>query len=272
MSTRDVFRYDFRRLWRSWVPALSLVVYTLSVGFPASARLGKDYGIGDNLFILTPISVFMLPIIALSLSLLAVAGERDNETARLQLGLPNSRREFVLGKLASRLVVVVGVVLIPAIGLSAVFVSTYGAAWAPTVGLYWLLTLVLAVTYTCIGIGISAAVRSKGSAVAGGLVAYFLPAFAWSPVSFVSIPKAIELQLRGTFSFPSGWSLFVEALSPVTAFVRALELAATRAMLITPAPDTATLLQPPVMLLILLVWCCCAVGIGIRQFERADLS
>ena len=273
MTAYDVFRYDLRRLRRSWIPAVALFVYTLSVAFPVWARSGGNHDtIGDMLFVLTPSALFLLPLFALALSVLAIAGERDDETARLQLGLPNSRRAFVLGKLASRLVVVSVVVLVPAVGLSAVFVWAYGTVWALTVGVYWLLTLVLAVTYTCLGIGVSAIVRSKGAAVAGGLVVYFLPVFGWSPISFVSLPKIVETRLRGTLPLPSGWSLFVEALSPITAYLRAIELAATRAMPIPPAPDTATLLQPPVMLVILLAWCCCAVAVGIRRFERAAIQ
>lgn len=272
MTARDVFRYDLRRLRRSWVPVVALLVYTLSVAFPVWVRFGEGYAIGSTLFILIPGTVFLLPIFALSLSLLSIAGERDDETARLQLGLPNSRREFVLGKLASRLLVVATVVLVPAVGLSVVLVSAYGLVWAPTVGVYWLLTLVLALVYTCLGVGLSTVTRSKGTAAGSGLAMYFLSVFAWSPLSFVSIPKSIEGTLRGALPLPSGWSLFVESLSPVTAFVRALELATTRAMPIPPAPDTATLLQPPVMLLILLAWCFLIVGVGIRRFERADLE
>lgn len=271
MTARDVLKYDFRRVRRSWGPAVAGLAYAVAVGFVVVTQSSSE-DIGQVLLVVTGLTTFAVPIIALSVSVSAVAGERDSRTARLQLGLPNSRRAFVLGKLASRLLVITGVVGIPAVGSSALLVSTYGVVWAPTVGVYWLVSLMLGSAYTCIGICLSSAVRSKATAAGSGLAVYFLSVFAWSPMSFISIPRILEGEIGSALPTPPGASLFVESLSPVTAYTRALELAATRLMLIQPAPDTVTLLQPPVMLLILAIWCCLTIVVSIRRFQRADLE
>ncbi|WP_327053893.1 ABC transporter permease [Halomicrococcus gelatinilyticus] len=206
------------------------------------------------------LSTYLFVIVA-ALAYGAVAGERESGTIRLLLGLPGTRCDVLVGKLLSR----VGMLLVSVVPLLAILATTIVvrqgtvpfvpfavvAAWVLLYGIAW----------TTFAVGASAAFDSRYralAAVAGTYIAFAYNVPIW--------PAVVDPLL--TSLLPAGMESYVPRLNPTLALFYTGEWLVSRVTPVTADIGTAPALVSVLVLLLV------GVGgplLGYRRFERADL-
>jgi ABC-2 type transport system permease protein len=176
------------------------------------------------------VSFFMFlvfPIILAPLTYLAIAGDRDSGAIKYAMGLPNTRAEYVFGKLVSRFAVaVVAVVLAVTAGfLVALLAFTNSPAiarFAAFVGV----SLLAAFSFVGIYVGVSAVTRSRSRAMLGVFGAYFLLVpfwFGFLPV--IGLPDLLNTvaDVLGT-TISRDTQQLIQSLSPATSYLYSTQI------------------------------------------------
>jgi ABC-2 type transport system permease protein len=299
MTWQAVARKDFQDAVRSrWIWVLSALFVAL---FAGSAALRFVLGGGNAsaqqnsgivvLFVRFMVegAALLVPLIAVVVGYAAIVGERESGTLKLLLSLPHSRVDVVTGKVLGRSAVmalpvlvgflIAGLVLLPAAD---------GFALGTFVG-FALLTVLLAVVFVGIAVGISAAANTGRQAVVGAVGAYVLSTTLWGPVTGQVAGWAKDLlSLSETAKFE--FQLFLKLLNPVAAyktlvfsFIPGVPAVDARIQLFSfflfpPAGAQEALgdsipvyFSDPFVLVFLLFWLFVPIGVGALVFERADL-
>ncbi|TYL38588.1 hypothetical protein CV102_12390 [Natronococcus pandeyae] len=283
MSWIHIARKDFADAGRSlmlWALTVLLILLVAGVSSIPSllATDGATPMFEDALsFLFTPIG-FLIPIIGLVVGYQAIVSERESGSIRFLLGLPNTRRDVVLGKVLGR----TGVVAIPtvigfAVG-AVVIVALYdGFAVVDYLGLL-VFSLLMGLVYVAIAVGISASVSSRAKALAGVLGFFVLFDFLWEFVT-MGIYWAVEGSLPGFDGLPA-WYLFVLRLSPgqslsaialtLVDFAGAGDFDMTAAGRV--AGEVPFYLENWFAWIIVAMWILVPLGIGYARFKNATLS
>ena len=222
MSLYTVARDDFTNARRSYVVLGVIAVFTglvaLIVGLDASHHPDPYRALFDVSFFL----FLVFPIILAPLAYLAIAGDRDGGAIKYAMGLPNSRAEYVFGKLTSRLGVALAAVAVGIVVAFALAAATFDNAPDP-VRFGWFAVTSLLFAFACIGlfVGISAVTASRSRAMLGVFGAYFLLVpfwFGFLPV--IGLPALLNTiaDLLGT-SLSDDTVALVRSLSPATAYL-----------------------------------------------------
>ncbi|KDE57276.1 copper ABC transporter permease [Halostagnicola sp. A56] len=279
MSVVEVARKDFLDVRRSKVMWLvvsiltgfsGLFVYfqTSQIPYFETPRAGV-VGVLNGLVIL---GSFLVPIVAFVAAYLAIAGERETGSLKFVLGLPNTRRDIVVGKFLSRCLVI-GLGLASAtLGVTVLLALFYPLIpVVPFLVMLGLLTL-YAVVYVALAIGISAAVASKARAAAAGFGLYFvlnIGTFLASPGGLV---RTVHTGVLGFGESPLLYQ-FVSVLVPPEALLYgATTVAEPTGPVISPPADAPFFVQPAFMPVVLIVWIVISIGIGYYAFESANVS
>lgn len=272
---------DAARAKLLWALTALLILLVAGVSaIPYLTSTGPTPGFDDALlFLFQPIGT-LVPIIGLIVGYQAITAERESGSIRFLLGLPFTRLDVVLGKVAGR----AGVVALPTIvGFlvgGIVIAALYdGFDVVDYLGLF-LFSLLMGLVYVAIAVGVSASVGSRGKAVAGVLGIYVLFDFIWA-----FVPSAVywvfhrEVPLFTGEPVP-GWYLLIERLSPGQALtVIALDLVdfvGTGDVDLTTAGriagDVPFYLETWVAWVIVAAWIVVPVAIGYARFNRAVIS
>lgn len=165
--------------------------------------------------ILSVLFQLIVPLLAFIASYMSVVGERRSGSLKVLLSLPPERREVVFGKLIGRAGVIAAVVLLASLvsaALSAVLFRSV-PVWelAGVTGA----TVLLGVAFVGIGVGVSAAVATRGRAMAGVIGFYLVCLLFWDVIT-AGVHRLVE------GSLPSGpeyeaWYLFTQWLNPINA-------------------------------------------------------
>ncbi|WP_327051309.1 ABC transporter permease subunit [Halomicrococcus gelatinilyticus] len=279
MSWLSVAKKDFLDARRSkgllalvtlYVALLSIIVY---VGGDGSSELAM----ADVLQLVAMVAIFIVPISALVVAYLAVAGERESGSIKYLLGLPYTRRDVVVGKFLGRTAVV-------AVGLLLAFVvaGALGAVMLASVSLetfasFFLLLLFFAVVYVGIAVGISAACASRSRAMAGAVGVFFVFNVLWT-VPAVSPTKILQYVAEDTLGMSLGASVyeFVYLLSPPYAFQKASNMVFEDQLYysryVDASADLPFYLDGWFMLVVLGAWLAVPLVLGYWRFQRADLG
>ena len=240
MTWEAVARKDFEDAVRSrWLWGLSAFFFafiggTTAVFFGWVVSGSKGQATSDSLFGLfasgflsfsyTGFLGFALAFIALLTAYGSIIDERESGTVKLLLSLPHSRRDVIAGKLAGRSAVVVLPVLGGFFVALIVLFATGTAVVFEHLGPHVLLTVLLALIFVSIGVGISAAVDTGRKATLWALGLYFLFALLWSTVA-QGLPRlATEIGKRAPLLDPlSGAAtiksrLLIKYLNPLRAY------------------------------------------------------
>jgi ABC-2 type transport system permease protein len=226
VSLYTVARDDFTNARRSLAVLGVVGVFTALVAL----IVALDTNHPDPYRALTDVSFFLFlvfPIILAPLAYLAIAGDRDGGAIQFVMGLPNSRAEYVFGKLASRLVVALAAVLVGVLVAFAIAAGTYENA--PSVERFaWFALTSLLFAFSCIGlfVGISAMTASRSRAMLGVFGAYFVLVpfwFGFLPVIGLPALLTTAADLLGT-SISRETLYFVETLSPATSYLVSTEI------------------------------------------------
>lgn len=259
-----IARHDFLNVRRSrllrgvvgaYVLFTALLVGTESVGDPESAT---------ELFVgVTGITAVALPVVAIVAGYLAVAGEREAGTIKLRLGLPDSRRALVAGKLLSRgLTVVLGLVAACLVALALAFVL-FGGVDSSVLGRFAAVSVLFALSNVAIAVGLSAMAATRARATTLGFGFYVCWNVLWLAGSGYVVDGARAVaDLAGVTLTPAAAG-FVGALSPVGAYLEAMDLAFA-------AGPSGPL--PWFGVAVLLAWAVAVPSLGYWRFRSAELA
>jgi ABC-2 type transport system permease protein len=227
VSTLTVARDDFTNTRRSYVVLGVVGVFSALVALILGADSGHHADAYRALFDVTFFSFFVLPIIIAPLTYLTIAGDRDGGAIKYAMGLPNTRSQYVLGKLLSRLSVGLAAVVVGTLVGFAVSLVTYAntpdpARFAAFAGV----TLLFAFSFVGLYVGISAATTTRSRAMLGAFGAYFVLVPFWAGfLPVISLPGLIgaAADLLGVHVSQATQNL-IRALSPGLSYLLSTEI------------------------------------------------
>ena len=213
---------------------------------------------------------FFVPMLGLGISYAAIAGERDSGSIKLLVGLPNSRRDVVLGTFVGRCAVL-SIAILCGYSVVAIFaLLTYESFAAVEFVLYTVLTVFYGAVYVAIGIGFSSVMRSQHTAFIGAAGLFALFQLGWDIVT--ALLQTITVGYVPSSSGAPPWLIVVHALNPTAAVGYA-----TRAIIPTfdeimsyPVSDS---FYPPEWagFAILTSWLVLSLGFGYLRFQSTDI-
>lgn len=284
MSVGTVARKDLTSVRRSralWTAGTALVLFTVLFAYWT-----ESFGVSDREAVvrlfstLTLAIAVVLPIVALVASYLAIAGERRSGGIKFLLGVPNSRRDVFLGKLASRLGLIAGGIVFAFFAASNVAIARHGVLPIRTVLGLFVVSFVYAAVWVGIGVSLSAAVAARGRAIAAAFGSYFVLIIIFA-LPFRLIPSFVRWLNERLLGFDPNQHLYdaVSHVSPYIAFRKAANLAfpaAEESQLFRRSAEAGTdlpvYLTDEFSLVVLAVWLVVPAVIGYRRFQRMDLD
>ncbi|MCU4718730.1 ABC transporter permease subunit [Halapricum hydrolyticum] len=277
MSWTVVARKDFndarrsRSLWALSAVFLGLALlfaslYAFVPEFSADADLSS---VGLMTFLSAPVALFVA-VASLVVAYKSVAGETESGSGKLLLGLPNTRRDVVVGKVVGRtLVLTIPVVIGLVAMLAIVFVGDVGFS-AVDYALFGLVTLLFVLVYVAFFVGISAVTASTARAATLSVLALVILEFAWDVVPMGAWFVANGFQVPpGLFSgapMPN-WVAFLANMPPSSAYMNAIAGVLTGSM----NGSGPWYLSRWFSLVVLSVWGIVPLVVGYLRYNRADL-
>lgn len=282
MTLRDVARKDFTAARRSrglWAVMTLLGLLTTLIAFGFSGyRLGPAETVIAIFRTMGGMFGLLLPIVALVASYMAIAGERESGGVKFLLGLPNSRRDVFLGKLASRLgVVTVGVAFMFTTA-TVMAVARNGALPLGVVAGLFAVSLLYTAVFVAVAVALSAIVAQRSRAIAAAVGSYFVLVMLYV-IPGVSVALVVRFVHQTLLGFEPNVDLYNAVLytSPLIAYRKAMNL-------VVPAQFERRVLQrasegdvlpaylgDEVSLLVFAVWLAVPLALGYWRFEGADL-
>ena len=284
MSVGTVARKDLTSMRRSralWAAGTVLVLFTVLFAYwTESFGVSEREAVVRLFSTLTMAIAVVLPIVALVASYLAIAGERRSGGIKFLLGVPNSRRDVFLGKLASRVGLVAGGLAFAFVAASSIAVARHGALPARTVLGLLAVSLVYATIWVGIGVSLSAAVAARGRAIAAAFGSYFVLIIVFA-LPFGLVPSFVRWLNERLLGLEPNQHLYdaTTHVSPYIAFRKAANLAfpeAEEAQLFRRSAeagaDLPVYLTDEFSLVVLGLWLVVPAVIGYRRFQRLDLD
>jgi len=298
MSLAAVAQKDFEDAARSkmlW-SLTSLLVLLIGIFYVAAWYFADDPGATQLVQGLALPMQVIVPLAALIAGYMSIVGERRSGSIKVLLGLPPTRSDVVFGKLLGRSGVVATAVLTAFVVATVLSGLLIGGVPLAELGGLLLASILLGLAFVGIAVGVSAAVSSRGRAMAAVVGTYLLFLGFWD----VLIGGLYRLV---TGAFPPSpivpqdpiepWALLLQRLNPMEAYgVVASALIDTRVFPLTlqfpiginPTPNpnvaTADLVtgEVPFYLndwfagVVLLAWFVVPVVLGYVRFRGVDLG
>jgi ABC-2 type transport system permease protein len=217
---QDVARKDFEDAVRSKMVWGLIAVF---VGFTSFLILvinaTRDVSNAEPLGALSFVAQFaqlFVPLVALIAGYMAIVGEQRSGSLRMLLNYPFSRRDVVAGKLLGR-TAVNAVALGVGFALSSlVVIALIGV---PSLEKFLILTgfvVLLGTAFTGIAVGVSAATKTRGKAMAGAIGLFIVFFIAWDGI-------AGGLYYAATGGLPGleveSWYFLFQQLNPINAYI-----------------------------------------------------
>ncbi|WP_265111561.1 ABC transporter permease [Halosolutus halophilus] len=298
MSLRTVAKKDFTGARRSrtlWTAATLLGLIAVLLAYVNQGHRQTDAEAVQGLFqMITQVLAVLLPIVALTGSYLAIAGERESGGIKFLLSLPNTRRDVFAGKLLSRIGIVASGVVFMFIAASSVSLTKHGAFPVGVVLGTLLMTIVYGSVFVSIAVSMSAAAASRSRAIAGALASYFVLVilYVFPVIQVKTIVRGIHASILGMESNPDLYNA-VQYTSPYLAYRKAINLVVPDGLEQRLFRDSARnvdaaanvgrgatevdldlpfYLTDEFSLVILALWLVVPLLVGYWAFERADLE
>lgn len=215
-------------------------------------------------------AVFFVPLIGLGLGYNAISGERESGSLKVLLGLPHTRRDVVLGKFVGRTTVIWVCILAGYATAASISLIVTNSFVLDVFALYTLLTLLYGSVYVAIGIGFSAFMKSRKTALAGAIGLYMLFLLFWD--IFLLLLQLVSVGQELPESGLPEWIQFIGVLNPSTASGYAARALIPEFHVLTLFPESnAFYLQNQIGFLVLVLWIVVPLWIGYARFERTDL-
>lgn len=282
MSSIAVARRDFldvRRAKLVWAPAALYTLFMILFFWGQSNAQQPDFyqvmwgllGLGGAL---------VVPLIALVAAYLSVAGERESGSIKFTLGVPVDRLSVILGKLTARSIVVAAGLLVSFV-VGTVAAQVLVPDMTIEYGDYFLfiaITLLYALAYVSVAVGISAATSSRSRAMGGAIGFFFVFNLVWNFLP-VSPTQMLEFVLKELGKNPDNYEnllQFVFSISPTGAYLNSSKLFMSERFLEqvgnTPASGDPFYIQGWFMLVILVAWVVFPLAFGYWRFGKAQLG
>ncbi|CQH62400.1 ABC-type transport system permease protein [Halobacterium hubeiense] len=281
MSWAAVAKKDFQDAARSkalWALAALFVLFMAGAAWLyteiQSGGQGGELAAIDLLFFLLSPAAFVVPITGLVIGHKAIAGELESGSAKFLLSLPHTRRDAVLGKVAGRGGVIAAAIVVGLVAAAIVTLVRYDTFDATAYLGFSLLTILLGVTYTAIGVGLSAATKRSGRATILALVFFVVFEVGWGLVTSGIYYLSTGSLVPGIDTAPPEWYLLMNRVPPSAAFTNAVYQF---------LPGNGTIVaqlfpqNPPIYLskwaalATLLVWLVVVPALGYYRFRGMDL-
>lgn len=240
-------------------------------------------------------SQMVIPVMGLIVGYLAIAGERESGSLRVLFGLTHGRRDVVVGKLLSRAGMMLVAMVLSAIVVAGLVLALFDGFDVEIFIGFSVLTVLLALTFTGLAVGISAAAGSRARAMGGAVGSYVVFLILWYPAVAIG-HYLLEGELAGVT--PPDWYLGALMLNPLLAYSEALGqvleqylsgfigwpfivedvpqevLADETALLLSnrAAGDAPFFVSEWFAIVVLVAWLVVPVTVGYWQFQRADLN
>lgn len=175
MSTYTVARDDFRNLAGSSLILGVVGAFVGMVAFIFISEIGIYPDPYRTLLDVTTAIILLGPVLLAPLAYQSIVGDRTSGRIKFAMGLPNSRREYFIGKVLSRFAVVT-IATVGSVALGFV-IAVVGFTNSPDIGrfvVFTVATLLYTLSFTSIFIGISALSKSRTVAMFASLAAYFV--------------------------------------------------------------------------------------------------
>ena len=279
MSLVEVARKDFLDTRRSKIIWLSLLIYTGFAGLLMYINTDQPQyydtpreAVVQTLFGVVVFGSLLVPLVALVVAYLAIAGERETGSVKFLLGLPNTRWDVILGKFLSRgFVIALGIVSAYLV-VGAFLLTLYPVFPIRPYLMTFGLMLPYAVAYVAIAIGISASVASKARAAAAGFGLYFVLNVLSLFQPPAGVVRTLHAELLGFAEAPILYQ-FISQLVPSQAIMRGISPFGTEALPISALPSDAPFyVQAEFMPVILCGWIVAPLVFGYYRFRSADVS
>ncbi|WP_277540588.1 ABC transporter permease [Haloarcula laminariae] len=282
MTLRDVTRKDFTAARRSralWAVVTFLGLMTAVIAFGVSGyRLTPRETVIQLFRTMGGVFGLLLPIVALVASYMAIAGERESGGVKFLLGLPNSRRDVFLGKLASRLGVVTAGVAFMFATATAMAVARNGALPLGVVVGMFVVSWLYAAVFVAVAVSLSAAVAERSRAIAAAVGSYFGLVLLYV-IPGVSVALLVRYVHQTLLGFEANVDLYNAILytSPLIAYRKAMNLVVPsdfERQVLQRAGEGDTLpayLGDEMSLLVFAVWLAVPLALGYWRFQGADL-
>jgi ABC-2 type transport system permease protein len=279
VSVRDVLtvaRHDFLNARRSklvWGVIGIYVAFVALVFYAGSTA--TDPSVNQTLFTQVALTALLLPLVAVSGSYLAVAGERESNTVRFLLSQPVSRRAVVGGKLLSRVVLLAVALAVAVLSGVAIVAATYPETNLASLAKFFALTMLLVAAYVAVSVAISAASGSRSRAISGAIGFYFVSdvLFLFGDLSVVGLLEYLLEDVLGGDYHPFFYEA-VRSLSPANAYLNstlAIFSPDNFARLEVPG-DLPFYLETEFMFVILAGWIVVPTVLGVLAFQRTELG
>ncbi|MWG34314.1 ABC transporter permease subunit [Halomarina oriensis] len=205
-------------------------------------------------------TMLLVPLIGLVTGYKAIAGERESGSHKLLLTLPHSRADVVLGKLIGRTAVVFVAILAGFLAGGVVAFALLGSYELTPFLVYLAITLLYALAFVSLGIGISASTGSTSVAVMASFGAFLLFQFLWS----------FLVGLVDDHLFPETNPEFLQAIaqfSPLSSYLTGIN----RFLNDGPVPDLPYYQEGWFAVLVLVLWATVPVTVGYLRFRSVDI-
>lgn len=282
MSVRTVAGTDVRSVRRSSVVVGVVATFVAFVGLAMVGSSEVHPHPVRTTWGLAALVAWVLPLLLVPLSYLAIAGDRERGTITYHLGLPNSRAAYYGGKYVTR----AGIAgLTTALGMAVAFAVAFATYdHAPEAGRFLVfggLSVLFALAMVGVFVAISASVATRSRAMVGVVGAYFLLSAFWvGPLPVLNLNTVLDAiaSLPGV-TIADSTRVLIAALSPAGAYFNTLpELvwadAPARYEVFAQFDGRSDYLgfEPWYNVLVLLAWTALAPVVGYLRFRRAELG
>lgn len=279
MSMVAVARKDFqdavrsRSLWTLSVVFVGLAMLTTFMYIEFPELLGGEEelsGVGLGLFLAGIASLF-IGLTAIVIAYKALAGERELGSMKLLLGLPHTRRDVVFGKVLGR-TATLAIPIVVGFGAAGLYGYLMISAFSFVDYLIFLgLTVVFALAFVSIVVGISGSTGSTSRASALAVGFFLLFELIWDGISFGIVYVVNGFALPETMP---NWLYIVNQIPPSSAYTTSMMALIPDAVVMgdSAAREIDAFYATEWLGVVMLVfWIVVPLAIGYRRFSRADL-
>lgn len=280
MSTYTVARDDFKNAARSYIVLGVVGVFAALCGVVFLSEMNIYDDPYRTLFDVSAFVAFVFPLFLAPLAYLSITGDRTDGVIKYTMGLPNTRLEYFVGKLGSRLSVGVAAVVLGMVVSFVVAAATF--VNAPSIARFATFTgLALVYTFSFVGlfVAVSASTGKRSRAMLGVFGLYFLLVpfwFGFFPV--ISITNLIETvaSLLGV-TVSENARQYIITFSPATAYLRSTDLvyhgvAGNYDVFAQTFRGEELYDQPWFNVLEMLAWGVVGLVVGYVKFDRSELG
>lgn len=276
MSWTAVAKKDFSDAVRSrslWALSVLFVLLVAGLAYAFATLLsgsGADEEISTLGFVVllqSPAGLF-ISIAGLLVGYKAIAGERESGSIKLLLGLPNTRRDVVLGKAVGRSLTVILPLLVGFAVAGLINFAMYDEVLFGDFLLFTVLTVLFAFSFTIVAVGISSACATTSRAAAAA-IGFWLLNQMWGALAIGLDFLISDGPGPGGEPTPDWISVF-QGLSPGAAYGNAAAYFLPDDIRQQLATDFGSLPEW-YGVVVLLGWAAVGLAFGYARFQQADL-